>query len=77
MLKNHAELKSYKIVRNYRTYDENDSFETDHVCDYCNKPSELYVVLEGYIYICKGCLYKWEQEINKTFIEYMKKAERK
>ncbi len=77
MLKDHINIKKYKIMHNYRTFDENDGFETDELCDYCGKASEQYAVLEGHIYICKGCLDKMITAMNKEFVKHMKNAKRK
>jgi len=56
MLSRHMNKKTYRIVENYRTFDKNDGYETDELCDYCAKPAEQYIVLEGYIYICKSLI---------------------
>jgi len=66
-----------KVFENYRTFDEKDSYRTITVCDFCEKPAEQYLLIEGWIKICKGCLTKGIEELDKTFIEYCKTDTRK
>lgn len=61
-----------KVFENYRTFDENDSFKTITVCDLCEKPAELYFEIEGWIKICKGCLIRGIEKLDKSFIEHCK-----
>lgn len=69
-------LKS-KVFKNYRIFDENDGFKTNAVCDFCEKQSEQYLLIEGWIKICKGCLTKGIEELDKLFIEHCKTNTRK
>jgi len=66
-----------KVFENYRKFDENDKYKTYAVCDFCEKPSEQYLLLEGWLYICKGCLSKGIEKLDKTFIEHCKTDKRK
>ena len=66
-----------KVYENYRKFDENDSFKTYALCDLCEKPSELYFEIEGWIRICKTCLTRGIENLDETFIEHCKTDTRK
>lgn len=66
----------YEIYENYRKFDRKDSFLTDQLCSYCDKPSELYVVLENNIFLCKGCLNEFIKNIDNQMITHMKEEVR-
>lgn len=72
-----GEKRNYRIFENYRLFDKEDGFETKELCDYCSEPLEQYVVLEDYIYICKGCLNRMVINMDKEFVKFMKKAIRR
>jgi len=70
-------MLEFKVFKNYRTFDEDDSYKTDAVCDFCEKTSEQYLLLADNIWICKGCLTEGIEKLDKTFIEYCKTDTRK
>jgi len=67
-----------KIFENFRTF-ENDEivFKTDLACRSCLKVSGNYILLEGWIRICKGCLSDWINMLNENRMEHIGNARRK
>jgi len=61
-----------KVFKNYRTFDEKDSFKTNTICSLCEKQAEQYLLVEGWIKICKTCLTKGIEKLDKTFMEHCK-----
>ena len=69
-----------KIFENFRTHSEDGvvSFKTDLPCRCCLKVSPNYILLEGWIRICKGCLSDWIKNLEDNYTnEYILKAGRK
>ena len=69
-------MLNVNIIDNFRTFDENDGYETEYICDNCEKPSEIYIKIED-SYICKSCLCVFEQLWNDRFIEHTINEQRK
>lgn len=61
------------VFENYRLFDEEDNFQTELLCSFCDKPSELYSILTiGLIElkICKTCLTREIEKISESFINH-------
>lgn len=73
-----------KVFKNYRKFDKDDTFKTKVLCDLCKKPSEQYLKIAEdvmyepkFILICKGCLTRGIEKLDKSFIEHCKIDTRK
>ena len=70
-----------KIFENFRTFedgvDEKITHKTDLACRRCLKVSGNYILIEGWIRVCKGCINDWMNMLTENYIENVGKAERK
>ena len=81
-------MLNMETVDNFRTFerdsDGNELHMTDDVCEFCHKPSEVYIKIGGTfavdngcdfddILICKTCLSKGEQLWNEAFLRHAKR----
>lgn len=67
------------VLENFR--DNMGNFPTDIICNDCHKQSEVYVEIQldngsPLIRLCKTCISKYEQDINRTIINECKKGVR-
>jgi hypothetical protein len=68
-----------KIFENFRTFDEKDkiTFKTELPCRNCLKVSGNYILIEGWIRICQGCLNDWMNKLQKNYLDHVGNARRK
>lgn len=81
-------MKNVNVFENFRTFETPDSYETEEVCGFCGKVSEQFIEIppecddpNGYHHcyeslICKSCLTRCIELLDKNFQEHMKKAKR-
>lgn len=67
-----------KIFENFRTFGKDDeiTFKTDLPCRACLKVSGNYILLEGWIRICKSCLTDWTKKLEQNYLENVVRAKR-
>jgi len=68
-----------KVFENFRTFEDSDKIthKTELPCRSCLKVSGNYILLEGWIRICKGCLNEWTNILNNSYLEHVANARRK
>jgi hypothetical protein len=75
-------MLNMETVDNFRTFERdsegNELHMTDKICSFCDKPSEVYIKVNGNydydeILFCKTCLSKGEQLWNEAFLKNAKR----
>lgn len=68
-------MLSISLFNNFR--DNEGKHHTELLCDYCEKSAEVYVILDSLERVCKTCLTKMINEIDRRIQIEMKHGRRK
>ena len=67
-----------KVFENHRVFGDPEEieFKTDLACRSCLNVTGNYILIEGWIRVCQGCLNEWIKKLQKNKLENIEKARR-